>query len=284
MIETASAWRDYELLDAGGGEKLERWGAVTVARPDPQAFWPRAYEWEKPDMRYHRSKSGGGHWEKLSKDIPGAWQVGYGRLRFHIRPTGFKHMGLFPEQAPNWDRYAGFGLKGAKILNLFAYTGGATAACLMAGAEVTHVDAAKGMNAWARDNVALCGLSARPCRILTDDCQKFARRELRRGSRYDGVIMDPPVYGRGPDGAMWKLEENLCGLVDDCFLLLCRNPLFVQINAYAAGFSPQAFANALKIGAEKAGLGGSVECGEVGLPARSGVILPCGVYALWKGS
>ena len=279
FMQLAKGWKDYELLDAGGGEKLERWGKIKVVRPDPQAFWPKAYEWEKPDMHYHRSSAGGGKWEVLSKKTPAAWTVGYEGLRFNIRPTGFKHMGLFPEQAVNWSRYRQFGLQGARILNLFAYTGGATLACLQDGADVTHVDAAKSMNAWAKENIALSGLSAKKHRILADDCLKFVRREARRGSKYDGIIMDPPVYGRGPDGKMWKLEENLCELVFSCMAILSDTPLFVQINAYTAGFSPYVFANILEMAGRRAGIGEKSVAGEVGLLATSGVSLPCGMYA-----
>ena len=282
MIELPSGFEDYELIDAGGGEKLEMWGGVKVIRPDPQAFWPKAYKWEKPDMHYHRSKSGGGKWEVFKENLPASWVIGYQDLKFNVRPTGFKHMGLFPEQAVNWRRYNDFNLPGAKILNLFAYTGGATLACLSGGAEVTHVDAAKSMNAWAKDNIALAGLAGKKHRILTDDCLKFVQREARRGNAYDGIIMDPPAYGRGPDGKMWKLEENLYELVSSCMGILSNNPLFVQINAYTAGFSPYAFSNILDIAAKKRGLGGGTACGEIGLAAASGAVLPCGIYAAWS--
>ena len=281
MIEVPSGWKDYELVDAGGGEKLEMWGNVKVIRPDPQAFWPKAYEWEKPDMHYHRSKSGGGKWEVYKDNLPASWTISYQNLIFRIRPTGFKHMGLFPEQAVNWQRYIDFNLSGANILNLFAYTGGATLACLKGGAKVTHVDAAKSMNAWAKDNIALTGLKGKKHRILADDCLKFVQRESRRASAYDGIIMDPPVYGRSPDGKMWKLEENLYDLVKSCMRILSKNPLFIQINAYTAGFSPYVFSNILDIAAKKQKLGGTTSCGEIGLTAKSGVVLPCGIYAIW---
>ena len=282
MVEVPSGWKDYELIDAGGGEKLEMWGSVKVVRPDPQAFWPKSYKWEKPDMYYHRSKTGGGKWEVYNDKLPSSWVVGYQGLKFHIRPTGFKHMGLFPEQAVNWQRYIEYGLMGAKILNLFAYTGGATLACMLGGAEVTHVDAAKSMNAWAKDNIALAGFQEKKHRVLTDDCLKFVQREARRGKKYDGIIMDPPVYGRGPDGKMWKLEEHLYELVDYCMGILSKTPLFVQINAYTAGFSACAFSNVLGIAARKHKLGGSVSYGEIGLAAKSRVVLPCGIYAVWR--
>ena len=280
-ISLAQGWKDYVLLDAGNGEKLEIWGKVKVIRPDPQAFWPRSYKWESPDMHYHRSKSGGGTWEILSKNTPTAWKISYNNLCFHIRPTGFKHMGLFPEQAVNWTWLNNLILKksGAKVLNLFAYTGGATLACLQAGADVTHIDAAKGMNNWARENIALSGFEGVKHRVLTDDVLKFVRREARRGNMYDGIIMDPPVFGRGPGGEMWRLEEGLYELVDACMKLLSPNALFFLINAYTAGYSPMAYGNILHAAAQDAGLYGKVSVGEVGLGAKSGIVLPCGMYA-----
>jgi len=314
-MNIAQNWKDYTLIDAGGGEKLERWGNVTVIRPDPQAFWPRNKntDWTKADMYYHRSKAGGGHWEILrtkEKNVPEAWTIGYGNLKFHIRPTGFKHMGLFPEQAVNWEWVQGKLTRETepphppRVLNLFAYTGGATLACLNAGASVTHIDAAKGMNRWAKDNIALSGLSHTPNRIMEDDALKFVLREGRRGSFYDGIIMDPPVFGRGPGGEMWKLEERLYELVEACTKILrpdvgrgdgslsCAvrktaepSPVpkpgrFILINAYTAGFSPTVYGNLLSIATSK--LGGSVSVGEIGLPAKSGVTLPCGMYARWE--
>ena len=279
----AQDWRDYILLDAGGGEKLEMWGKVTVIRPDPQAFWPRSSKWQKPDMHYHRSKSGGGTWEILSDNVPNAWTISYNNsLLFHIRPTGFKHMGLFPEQAVNW-KWMSELIRGAarktKVLNLFAYTGGATLACLKAGAEVTHVDAAKGMNNWARDNIALSGLNEKKHRVLTDDVLKFVLREARRGNMYDGIIMDPPVFGRGPGGEMWRLEHGLYELAEACVKLLSESPLFFLINGYTAGFSPTAYGNILKIAMKN--FSGEISVGEIGLAAKSGVLLPCGMYARW---
>ncbi|MCL1788409.1 MAG: class I SAM-dependent methyltransferase [Defluviitaleaceae bacterium] len=288
MMHLAEGWRDYTLLDAGGGEKLEKWGDVTVIRPDPQAFWPRSpkADWDRADMYYHRSKAGGGSWEILSKNVPEAWQIGYKGLKFHIRPTGFKHMGLFPEQAVNW-QWLGDKLKDAhpqpKVLNLFAYTGGATLACLKAGANVTHIDAAKGMNRWAKDNIALSNLSQVPHRIMEDDALKFVLREGRRGSLYDGIIMDPPVFGRGPGGEMWKLEERLYELVEACVKILSPSARFMLINAYTAGFSPTVYGNILSIATKKPGVpDGHVSVGEIGLPAKSGVTLPCGMYARWE--
>jgi 23S rRNA (cytosine1962-C5)-methyltransferase len=284
----ATSWQDYELIDAGAGEKLERWGRIIMSRPDPQAIWPRQAsggEWDKADMVYHRSKSGGGYWQKL-KNVPEAWEIGYSlgdtRLRFNVRPTDFKHMGLFPEQAVNWG-WVTEQIKNAhrpvRVLNLVAYTGGATVACLSAGADVTHVDAAKGMNGWAAENIKLSGLQNKPHRIITDDVIKYARREKRRGSLYDGVIMDPPAFGRGPGGEVWKLEERLYELAAAVSEVLSVAPLFVLLNSYTAGLSPAAGANILKIVMPGAG---RTSHGEIGLPAASGIALPCGSYARWE--
>ena len=293
-MNIAKDWQDYSLIDAGGGEKLERWGDVVVVRPDPLACWPKSskVDWSVADMYYHRSKSGGGHWEKLTSNAKDAWQVGYGGLRFHIRPTGFKHMGLFPEQAVNWQWLGTKVNPGSKVLNLFAYTGGATLACLKAGANVTHIDAAKGMNRWAKDNINLSRLSDIPHRIMEDDALKFVQREGRRESFYDGIIMDPPVFGRGPGGEMWKLEEKLYELVDACAQILnTKNSAtkgsgakFMLINAYTAGFSPTVYGNILEIVANRHMIGGKVSVGEIGLPATSGVTLPCGTYARWESA
>ena len=282
MMHLAEGWRDYVLIDAGGGEKLEKWGGVTVVRPDPQAFWPRNpdTDWSRADMYYHRSKQGGGSWEITNKNIPEAWQIGYKGLKFHIRPTGFKHMGLFPEQAVNWQWLTDKLSENDKVLNLFAYTGGATLACLKAGASVTHIDAAKGMNRWAKDNITLSGLAHVPHKIMEDDALKFVLREGRRGNRYHGIIMDPPVYGRGPGGEMWKLEERLCELVEACTRILCNDAKFMLINAYTAGFSPAVYGNILSL--VTAHMGGSVNTGEIGIPAKSGITLPCGMFARWQ--
>jgi len=281
---TPDDWKDYALLDSGGGEKVERWGKIKVVRPDPQAIWPRTLPdaWKNPHMYYHRSKSGGGHWETLIP-TPEAWAISYGDLRFNIRPTGFKHMGLFPEQAVNW-RWMMEKIKAAnrpiKVLNLFAYTGGATVACLSAGASVTHIDAAKGMNAWAKDNITLSGLGSTPHRILADDVMKFAQREGRRNSHYDGIIMDPPVFGRGPKGEIWKLEDRLYELVQTVESILSDNPLFILINTYTAGFSPAAYGNIL--GLVMAKHRGNTSYGEVGLKAHDDLRLPCGMFARWE--
>jgi len=277
-------WKDYALLDAGFGEKLERWGEIKVIRPDPQAIWPRttAEAWENPHMYYHRSKSGGGHWEKLLP-TPDTWDISYGGLRFNIRPTGFKHMGLFPEQAVNW-RWMIDKIKAAKrpikVLNLFAYTGGATVACLSAGASVVHIDAAKGMNAQAKDNVVLSGLGEANHRIIADDVMKFVQRESRRGNSYDGIIMDPPVFGRGPKGELWKLEERLHELVQAAASILSPAPLFLLINAYTAGLSPAVYGNILQL--VMSPCKGKTSFGEVGLKAHSGILLPCGMFARWE--
>jgi 23S rRNA (cytosine1962-C5)-methyltransferase len=276
-MQIADTWQKYTLIDAGGGERLERWGDVTVIRPDPQAFWPRRGKWPAPDMHYHRSKSGGGSWEALNKGLPEKWTIGWNDLLFTVKPTGFKHMGLFPEQAVNWQWMRSV-IKKAKrpvrVLNLFAYTGGATLACLSAGADVTHIDAAKGMNAQAKENIALSGFSAKPHRVLADDVNKFVAREIRRNSTYDAIILDPPVFGRGPTGEMWRLEENLFQLVANCNRLMSKNPLFILLNAYTAGFSPYSYGNVLQ-----AATGAAVEVSEIGLRTESGIPLPCGSYA-----
>ena len=274
----ADQWEDFRVLDAGGGMKLERWGEITLLRPDPQAVWPMGKA--DADAVYHRSSSGGGHWE-FSRQLPESWTITYGELRFVVRPTGFKHTGLFPEQAVNWDFMRGriAGHKGrARVLNLFAYTGGATCACAAAGAEVAHVDAAKGMVAWARQNAAESGLASAPIRYLVDDCVKFVKRELRRGSRYDGILMDPPSYGRGPDGEMWKIEDSLFSLVADCAQLLSDDPAFFLINSYTTGLAPSVLSDVLSVALPK----GNVESGEVGLPIRRGnLVLPCGASGRW---
>ncbi len=269
----ADGWRDYALLDAGGGMKRERWGAVTLLRPDPQAIWPMADA--DADAVYHRSASGGGHWE-FHKELPESWNIAYRDLKFLVRPTGFKHTGLFPEQAVNWDfMRARIRAQNApvRVLNLFAYTGGATCACAKEGASVVHVDAAKGMVAWAKDNAALSGLSDAPIRYIVDDCAKFVKRELRRGSRYDGILLDPPSYGRGPTGEMWKIEDDLYPLVRDCADLLSDTPCFFLINSYTTGLAPTVLRDILTVALPK----GQVEAEEVGLPIRrGGLILPCG--------
>ena len=287
-MRTAENWTEYTLLDASGGERLERWGDVVLIRPDPQVIWntPRTDPlWKHAHARYRRSSTGGGQWERF-RPIPESWQIGYGGLRFHLKPMGFKHTGLFPEQAVNWEamtamiRQAG---RPVRVLNLFGYTGGATLACAAAGAQVTHVDASKGMVAWGRENAVASGLSDRPIRWLVDDCGKFVQREQRRGKTYDAILMDPPSYGRGPGGEVWKLEEQIYPLVEQCAALLSDKPLFFIINAYTAGLSPSVMRYILGVLLEKR-VGGTASADEIGLPvANSGLTLPCGATAIWKG-
>ncbi len=279
-------WRDYELLDASGGEKLERWGSHVLLRPDPQAIWatPRTDpRWLRPDAAYHRSSSGGGAWEKNS--LPASWKIRYGGLTFQVRPMNFKHTGLFPEQAANWDwamekiRSAG---RPIRVLNLFAYTGAATVACLAAGAEVCHVDAAKGMVAWAKENAVCSGVADRPVRWIVDDCAKFCQREIRRGRRYDALIMDPPSYGRGPGGEVWRLEDDLWPFVSGVLPLLSDDPLFVLINSYTTGLSPSVLTYISESLFTKR-FGGSSDAQELGLRASaSGLVLPCGASCRWE--
>lgn len=284
-MRAATGWKDFELLDAADGEKLERWGDVILARPDPQVIWktPKGPEWTRANARYNRSPSGGGSWQV--KRLPRAeWEIGYGNLRFHIRPTGFKHTGLFPEQAVNWDllgeRIQNAG-RSLSVLNLFAYTGGATLACAAAGAKVCHVDASKGMVQWARDNAALSQLSDRPIRWIVDDCKKFVEREIRRGVRYDGIVMDPPSYGRGPGGEVWKLEDSVYDLVSLCAGALSDEPEFFLLNSYTTGLSPSVMAYILSVAVGER-FGGTVSADEIGLPVkRTGLALPCGSTAVW---
>ncbi|WNQ09212.1 class I SAM-dependent methyltransferase [Paenibacillus aurantius] len=283
----ANKWKDYELIDTGNGEKLERWGGFVLRRPDPQIIWPIEKEnevWTQVSARYHRSSSGGGQWEEKVK-LPERWTIGYEGLKFYIRPTSFKHTGLFPEQAANWswmmDKIRSAG-RPIRVLNLFAYTGGATAACAYAGAEVCHVDAAKGMVQWAKENAALSGLADRPVRYITDDVFKFVQREQRRGSRYDAIIMDPPSYGRGPGGEMWKLEADLYRFVESCTAVLTDNPLFFLINSYTTGLSASVLTNILTL-TLKRNHGGTITSDEIGLPiTASGLNLPCGILGRWE--
>ena len=273
----ADGWQDYELLDCSRGEKLERWGEVYLVRPDPQAIWDtprRNRHWQTRNGRYVRSESGGGSWEKGS--IPEVWEMCYKDLRFRVRPMNFKHTGLFPEQAANWDwamekiRAAG---RPVRVLNLFAYTGAATVACLKAGAEVCHVDAAKGMVAWAKENAEVSGA---PVRWIVDDCLKFVEREIRRGRQYDAIIMDPPSYGRGPGGEVWKLEQNLWPFVSACAGVLSERPLFVLINSYTTGLSPSVLSYVTE-SVFRTRFGGEAEARELCLPVTdSGLYLPCG--------
>jgi 23S rRNA (cytosine1962-C5)-methyltransferase len=284
MLLMADSWRDYELLDMDNGEKLERWGDITVIRPDPQIIWPGrrgSQQWADCHMHYHRSKSGGGVWE-FKKEVPSSWHIHWKDLTFRIHPTDFKHMGLFPEQAANWDWIMKLAKSAGhmKILNLFAYTGGATVAAAKAGAHVTHVDAAKGMNAWAKENAALSGVPEDRLRFITDDVLKFVQREARRGSLYDAVIMDPPSYGRGPGGEVWKIEQRLYDLTAACVNILSDKPLFFLINSYTTGFSPIAAQNVLR-SLIPPRFGGQITYGELGLPSAAGLVLPCGIYARW---
>ena len=279
-------WKDYELLDCSGGERLERWGNVVLIRPDPQVIWNTPKEhplWHRADARYVRSKEGGGHWE-CRRQLPEAWNRNYKDVQFKISPTGFKHTGLFPEQAVNWDmmreKITGAG-RSIKVLNLFAYTGGATLAAASAGASVCHVDAAKGMVHWARENAELSSLAERPIRWIVDDCAKFVEREIRRGNTYDAIIMDPPSYGRGPGGEVWKLEDQIYDLVKLCTGVLSDEPLFFLLNSYTMGLSASAMAYVLGVNMQK--FGGGVSAEEIGLPVTaSGMVLPCGSSAIWS--
>ena len=280
----ADAWKDYELLDTGDGLKLERWGGAILSRPDPQVIWPKNDHacWQTADARYHRSAKGGGEWEFL-KPLPESWTVKYKELEFIVHPTNFKHTGLFPEQAVNWDWMGDLVQKrgGAPaVLNLFGYTGGATCALAKAGAHVTHVDAAKGMVQWAGENRAQCGIDSGRVRWIVDDVVKFVEREKRRGKVYDAVLMDPPSYGRGPRGEIWKLEDELYPLMDKCTDLLSENPLFVLINSYTTGLQPAVLYNMLlkTVGNRFCG---HAEADEVVLPVKSGGLLPCGASGRW---
>ena len=288
MNQIASRWEDYECIDAGNGEKLERWKDIILRRPDPLALWPIAEEsglWLQPHARYHRSAKGGGHWEYL-KQLPESWNVRYRQLCFKVSPTGFKHTGLFPEQAANWDfmmeKIAGADRE-IRVLNLFAYTGGATMACAAAGAqEVVHVDAAKGMVQWAKENMVLSHLEDRRIRFIVDDVLKFVAREKRRGRTYHAIIMDPPSYGRGPKGEISKIEEQLYPLVSACLDILDPHPLFFLINSYTTGFPASVLRNILSSTVLRRHPAGKVEAGEIGLPiSASDMILPCGIYGRW---
>ena len=279
-------WRDFELLDCSRGEKLERWGRYTVVRPDPQAIWdtPRSdRRWQHCDGRYTRSTSGGGSWDRGS--LPASWQISYGELKFNVKPMSFKHTGLFPEQAANWDyimRKIRSARRPVSVLNLFAYTGAATVAALAAGASVCHVDAAKGMVAWAKENAASSGVADRSVRWIVDDCAKFVEREIRRGRRYDAIIMDPPSYGRGPGGEVWKIEDNLWDFVSLTAGVLSDDPLFVIINSYTTGLSPSVLTYITESVFTRR-FGGRSESRELGLPVTStGLCLPCGAACRWE--
>ena len=287
-MRIADKWKDYSIIATGDGMKLERWNDVYLLRPDPQVIWPERIQmsaYKSLNAIYNRSESGGGGW-KIIKKMPQEWTVSYGDLNFLVKPMGFKHTGLFPEQAVNWDRMrelisnAG---RPVNVLNLFAYTGGATVACLAAGASVCHVDASKGMVERAGENVRLSGLKDKPVRFIIDDCKKFVQREVRRGRKYDAIIMDPPSYGRGPNGEMWKIESELYPLVELCTEVLSDNPLFFLINSYTTGLQPMVLKNilTLTVGSK---FPGEVEAYEVGIKTEEGIDLPCGASGLFVGN
>ena len=285
-MRVANNWKDFEVIDTTSGEKLERWGDVILARPDPQIIWntPKGAEWKQANARYQRSSSGGGQWDNRSMNKD-QWHINYGPLTFKISPTNFKHTGLFPEQAVNWDfmadkiRNAG---RPISVLNLFAYTGGATIACAEAGAKVWHVDASKGMVSWAKENAQLSGLADKPIRWIVDDCKKFVEREIRRGNKYDAIVMDPPSYGRGPGGEVWKLEEAVYPLVELCSQVLSDKPLFFLLNSYTTGLSPSVMEYIIGVTVGKK-YKGKLSSSEIGLPVtKTGFVLPCGSTAMWE--
>ncbi|MBR6698351.1 MAG: class I SAM-dependent methyltransferase [Lachnospiraceae bacterium] len=282
----ADGWKDYEVIDTSNGEKLERWGDYLLVRPDPQVIWntPKNHKgWKRMNGHYHRSQKGGGEWEFF--DLPEQWTINYKELTFNLKPFSFKHTGLFPEQATNWDWFSDK-IKNAnrpvKVLNLFAYTGGATLAAAKAGASVTHVDASKGMVTWAKENARSSGLEEAPIRWIVDDCVKFVEREIRRGNKYDGIIMDPPSYGRGPKGEIWKIEESIHSFIKLCVQLLSDDALFFLINSYTTGLAPSVLTYMISteiLPTHK----GSVESSEIGLPVSgNGLVLPCGASGRWS--
>lgn len=282
----ADKWKDYEVIDTSKGEKLERWGDYILVRPDPQVIWdtkrndPR---WKKKNGHYHRSRAGGGEWEFF--DLPEEWQIGYNDLTFNLKPFSFKHTGLFPEQATNWEWFSNL-IRNAgrpiKVLNLFAYTGGATLSAASAGASVTHVDAAKGMVGWAKENAVSSDLADRPIRWLVDDCVKFVEREIRRGNKYDAIIMDPPSYGRGPKGEIWKIEESIFPFIELTMDILSDDPLFYLVNSYTTGLQPAVLTYMLSMTVRRK-YGGTVESSEIGLPVSgNGLVLPCGASGRWS--
>lgn len=289
MIYTASDWKDYQCLDAGDGEKLEIWKGITLRRPDPQAIWPKdkKSDWNAVDAHYHRSKAGGGSWE-YKKKLPESWTIDYKGLTFKVSPTGFKHTGIFPEQAVNWDwmtnLISAHKDEEIRVLNLFAYTGCATMACSKAGAaEVVHVDASKGMVQWAKENRDLSSLTENKIRFIVDDCLKFVEREKRRGHTYHGILMDPPSYGRGPNGEMWKFEKEITALIKATTEILDDNALFYLINSYTTGFSSTVLDNLLKTMVLPAHPNGKVETGEIAIPLQNrDLLLPCGIYGRWE--
>lgn len=285
----ADQWKDYEVIDTSGGEKLERWGKYRLVRPDPQVIWNTPKDpalWRRKNAHYHRSKKGGGEWEFF--DLPKKWQIHYKNLTFHLQPFSFKHTGLFPEQAVNWDWFSSLIReeveKGreVKVLNLFAYTGGATVAAAAAGAKVTHVDASKGMVNWAKENALSSGLQDAPIRYLVDDCVKFVEREIRRGNHYDAIIMDPPSYGRGPKGEIWKIEEQIYPFIQLCMKVLTKKPLFFLVNSYTTGLQPAVLAYMIRYEMVPR-FGGTVAAEEIGLPvSENGLVLPCGASGRWS--
>ncbi|MCH5271117.1 MAG: class I SAM-dependent methyltransferase [Lachnospiraceae bacterium] len=282
----ADQWEEYEVLDTSSGEKLERWGDYILVRPDPQVIWSTPHEhsgWKKKNGHYHRSSKGGGEWEFIH--LPNEWNIHYRSLTFHLKPFSFKHTGLFPEQAVNWDWFSEL-IKNAghpiKVLNLFAYTGGATLSAAAAGAQVTHVDASKGMVSWAKENAVSSGLGEAPIRWLVDDCVKFVEREIRRGNQYDGIIMDPPSYGRGPKGEIWKIEDSIWPFIELCTRLLSKQPLFFLINSYTTGLQPAVLSYMLQSAVQKH-FGGVVASEEIGLPiSGTDLVLPCGASGRWQ--
>lgn len=284
-MQISNEWEDYEIINAGNGEKLERWGTIFLRRPDLQAMWSSNNDlWNKADGIYYRSDKGGGYWDFIIA-IPEFWTINYKQLTFKVCPTGFKHTGLFPEQAINWDFMINKiknSNRQVKVLNLFAYTGGATMACLSAGASVTHVDASKGMVQWAKENAKLSKLENSDVRYIIDDCLKFVEREARRGNTYDAIIMDPPSYGRGPNGELWKIEDNLSLLINSCQKILSAKPLFFLINSYTTGISSTTLYNIIKTTIEVK-YKGKIEHGEIGLPVKNEkLVLSCGIYARWE--
>ena len=290
-MKIASEWKEYKILDMANGQKLEKWGNIILSRPDPQIIWKEKTfpnKWKEINATYNRSKTGGGSWD-FKKKLPSQWQIHYKNLTFNIKPMGFKHTGLFPEQAVNWDWMINKiktekqrTNREIKVLNLFAYTGGATVACLSAGASVCHVDSSKGMTTWAKENVASSGLEKRPVRYIVDDVVKFVNREIRRGNKYDAIIMDPPSYGRGAKGEVWQFENNIFDLVELCVKVLSNKPLFFLINSYTTGISSKVLENILNLTIAKKHKG-KIESGEIGLPMEnSKLILPCGIYGRWE--
>lgn len=285
-MNIANEWKDYEIIDMANGEKLERWGNIKLIRPDPQIIWKTKSfpnEWKNANAKYNRSNTGGGAWE-YKKRLPESWQVKYKNLTFNIKPMGFKHTGLFPEQAVNWDWMINKiqqSKRNIKVLNLFAYTGGATVACLSAGASVCHVDSSKGMTTWAKENVESSGLREKPVRFIIDDVVKFVQREIRRGNKYDAIVMDPPSYGRGKNGEVWQFENNIADLVELCMQVLSDDPLFFLINSYTTGISSRVLANLLELNMKN--YKGKITSGEIGLPMKnSNLVLPCGIYGRWE--